>query len=149
MSDTKLASRRTITGVASVTLVAFYHACAQPIYPAREGNCFSAYASNGKEYKIVNFFHENLEEVQKRGVTFPMQVYELGERVAVLHDPRIPDEWYESRYCETCCPVSLLPLPQVLAHDRAIQQGVRMEGAGYVTINNTKRPVLRKAANQL
>jgi hypothetical protein len=45
----------------------------------------------------------------------PVQVHLLSERIGIIHDPRIPDEWYDKRYCEVCCPESLLPFPQQAA----------------------------------
>jgi hypothetical protein len=111
-------------------------------FPRKQGNCFSVLASDGKCYRIVNFLHENLEQLNALGIVFPVQIRALSDGVAVIHDSRIPDEWYSSRFCEMCCPDSLLPLPQLLAHARQEACGYRTVGKGLVWYDTSKRPVL-------
>jgi len=108
--------------VTSVTLVGNIHT----EYPLPSGNCFSVQVGNGKHYRIVNFNHENLEELIRREViSFPIKIMVLSDRVAVIHDSRIDHDWYDTRFCEVCCPNSLLPLPQLLCWDRDERDGTR------------------------
>ena len=93
-------------------------------YPLKRGNCFSVLAEDGNSYRIVNFSAENLEELTRRGVVdFPFNIKLLNERTAVVHDIRIPDGWYDARWCAVCCPKDLLPLPQQLEYFRGIERG--------------------------
>ena len=95
-------------------------------FPFKGGNCFSVTGDDGQYYRIVNFVHENIEELIKLGtISFPIQILALSECIAVINDPRIEDEWYLTRFCEVCCPTSLLPLPQILKHDREEMRGDR------------------------
>lgn len=41
-------------------------------FPVKRGNCFSVKTEEGHEYRIVNFSVENLEELNHRGVKFPI-----------------------------------------------------------------------------
>lgn len=103
-------------------------------YPTRDGNCFSVmvkdHPDNGideadnrldiGETRIVNFGVENLRRLLEVGVLeWPIQIAFLDEskRTGIIHDERIPGEWYDKHYCETCCPDYLLPLPQQAAND--------------------------------
>ena len=80
--------------------------------PAKSGNCFSMAADDGKSYRIVNFYIENLEYCCKHGITLPVKLQVLEEGLATICDARIPDEWYAPDYCKVCCPERLLPAPQ-------------------------------------
>ena len=111
-------------------------------YPTEWGNCFSVIADNGGEYRIVNFCYENLEEVIRRGLGFPFKIKLLSDKHAVLHDERIPDNWYSSSYCESCCPKELLPVNQLDTHERQIARGQRIEREHNVTIDMSKVPIL-------
>ncbi len=93
--------------------------------PVDRGNCFSVSIEN-KEVKVVNFNEENLNRLLKLGLTWPVRCRRLG-RVAVVHDPRIGERWYDLRFCQVCCPRELLPLPQRLAIEREIAIGRRRE----------------------
>ena len=95
-------------------------------YPVRHGNCFSVKADDGGHYRIVNFAHENVEELIRRGVNFPYRILPLSKEVAVIHDNRIPPEWYRDHFCSVCCPEELLPMPQKLTN-------IRLEECGYRT----------------
>jgi hypothetical protein len=110
-------------------------------YPVPHGNCFTV-ETEGKDYKIVNFSLENMEELNRLGVEFPVKIHLLNDSRAIIHDERIPTSWYDDRWCEVCCPESLLPYPQRLTHDREIMQGVRTEHNGGTAIDFTKRPTL-------
>lgn len=105
-------------------------------FPRKFGNCFGVESEDGKDYKILNFKVENLEELIKRGeLSWPIQCEALSERSAVINDGRIPDDWYQDHFCEVCTPHSLLPLPQRLKQLRDIQRGDRVEHPnGLVTI---------------
>lgn len=113
--------------------------------PSESGNCFGVFAQKVtrddiiggvvEEYKIVNFNAENLNALVALGLTWPIQCKLLAGRTAIIHDPRIGERWYSRRYCEVCCPRSLLPLPQIQIHERDIMRGVRVEGEHCVTIN--------------
>jgi hypothetical protein len=108
--------------------------------PHDSGNCFSVTADDGSEYRIVNFVYENLKALQAAGLTWPVDIRVLAGRTAVFHDRRIPHNWYQSRFCEVCCPKALLPLPQLLRHEREVMQGVREEHNGYVTMRFGAEP---------
>jgi hypothetical protein len=101
-------------------------------FPVRHGNCFSMKASNGIEYKIVNFYYENIKEGISRGkLTLPVRLYILGDiehsRTAIIYDPKIPTSWYSARFCETCCPVEYLPFPQRITHALKRESGAVTE----------------------
>ena len=96
-------------------------------YPVKHGNCFSVLADDDNEYKIINFFAENWEEAIKRGVALPIGIRIITNRLAVIHDGRIPDNWYPDKFCEVCCPDHLLPINQKLAHERGLMNGSRHE----------------------
>jgi hypothetical protein len=112
------------TQVTRVTLVGFII----QDYPSPRGNCFSMEAQDGEQYRILNFNHENLEKLLEEGkVDFPLDLHKLGEGVALLADPRIPDEWYARELCTTCTPRHLLSHPQKLRKHLQIQRGERTE----------------------
>ena len=97
-------------------------------FPRKFGNCFGVESEDGKDYKILNFKVENLEELIRCGeLSWPIQCEALSERSAVINDGRIPDDWYQDHFCEVCTPRSLLPLPQRLKQLRDIQRGNRVE----------------------
>ena len=72
----------------------------EPPYPIERGNCFSVQTLDGKFYMIVNFVVENLKEIVKRDVPWPICIRELSEGVAVVEDERIPKEWYRKSWCK-------------------------------------------------
>lgn len=97
--------------------------CGRGPYPMSRGNCFDVIDGDGRGYKILNFGYENLKEALRRGtsddpwapgVAWPIACLALGDHSAVIHDPRIPTDWYMSEWCEVCCPESMLPVPQIL-----------------------------------
>jgi len=97
-------------------------------FPRKGGNCFSIENEDDKEYRILNFKIENLEELIRRGeLSWPIKCESLSEYSAVVNDGRIPDDWYMDHFCEVCTPLDLLPLPQRLKHLRDIQRGDRTE----------------------
>jgi hypothetical protein len=112
------------TGITTVTLVGFYGD-----FPRENGNCFSVSVEDEeKNYRIINFNHENLIKLIKdQVVSFPLKISKVGENVAIIADERIPNEWYSKRFCEQCTPTDLLPLPQRLKHFLDIERGIREE----------------------
>jgi hypothetical protein len=114
-------------------------------YPTERGNCFSVRADDGSGYRIVNFSYENLQELIRCGISLPLEIRILDHTkgVAVIHDSRIPDEWYDKTFCEVCCPEALLPTTQKLRHERQEARGERVVGNSVVTINMDKRPRVR------
>jgi hypothetical protein len=117
------------TEVGSVTLVG-----TSDERPSQWGNCFTVKCDDGKWYRIVNFNHENLEALEKMGLTWPIECEALSDRVAVIMDGRIGERWYQDRYCEVCTPRDLLPITQRQRHARDIARGRREESNGHVMI---------------
>jgi len=108
-------------------------------FPLAGGNCFSVECDDGSGAAIVNFGLENLEELlQHRGLTWPVQIALISERIGVIHDPRIHDSWYRSQFCETCCPRELLPLPQLLQQFRAEARGEQVRSENSVMYDSSK-----------
>jgi hypothetical protein len=106
------------TSITSVTLIG----ASGDKFPLRHGNCFSVKTDDG-ERKIVNFFYENLKHLIDNGLAFPIDIESISKHHAIIHDDRIPEDFYETRYCEVCCPTSLLPIPQQKARERLISSG--------------------------
>ncbi len=109
-------------------------------YPTSHGNCFSVRCDDGTEFKIVNFVLENIQEAERRGLSWPVKIKTLSDSHAVIHDERIPHAWYTDRWCEICCPESLLPIPQRFAHERDEACGARKNFSYGVVIDPSKRP---------
>lgn len=80
-------------------------------FPLSAGNCFSL-KCDGKEYRIVNFYLENLKKLLELGLTFPIRLKKLTACVALIDDERISNKWYRTKCCETCCPDKYLPVTQ-------------------------------------
>lgn len=94
------------------------------------GNCFSVRTVSGQHYNIVNFYLDNdidgklgLETHLANGLTWPVKIAILGPGTAVIQDERISNDHYRTRFCECCCPMDLLPLPQRLQKAREIARG--------------------------
>ena len=105
-------------------------------YPREFGNCFSVWVRDFGEHRylrIVNFILENLEELQRRGLTWPIRIREVDNEHATICDERILDEWYRDDYCEVCTPHPLLPATQRDRHVRAMLRGDREESDGIIT----------------
>lgn len=118
-------------------------------FPIEHGNCFSmdtkprsSWREDGGSYRIVNFCVENLRELIALGIGFPFDIHPISERHAVMHDARIPPEWYDKRFCEICCPSALLPIPQQLSIAREIAAGYRVVNEHYTTWDKDKKPRL-------
>jgi len=113
-------------------------------FPSDRGNCFSILATDDKQYRIVNFHYENIKMVIELGIEIPIKIQILGNGMAIIHDERIPDEWYNNKFCEVCCPERLLPYPQILTHQRQIARGERNVGNEIISIDFSKSPKLPK-----
>lgn len=94
-------------------------------FPRKFGNCFSLKVEQGF-VDIINFKFENLEELIRRGLSWPIKVRKLDVRRALVVDERIPDHWYTNRYCEVCSPERLLNQYQIEARRRAEARGDRI-----------------------
>ena len=125
------------TGITYVTCLGF-------------NNCFGV-AVDGKEYSVVNFYLEALESLLAENIIeWPIEVDVLDDsRCVVVTDSRIHDMYFRTGFCETCTPERLLPLPQRLAHARAIARGDREEKNGSVAIRMpSTAKLLRKDAKE-
>lgn len=123
--------------------------------PHKRGNCFSVRTLNGvnlttseltkQQYRIVNFNLENLEALLSKGLTWPIRIFIKSPTVAIIHDTRIPDNWYQEQYCSTCCPLELLPEPQRLINHLQIERGEQIPHRnGSTSYDYTKRPDINK-----
>jgi hypothetical protein len=111
------------TDITSVTLVGYFGE-----FPRERGNCFSVSVDDESDYRIINFNYENLKKlIEDSVVSFPLKISSLSSGIAIIADERIPDEWYSKRFCETCTPSDLLPVPQKLKHFLDIERGIREE----------------------
>jgi len=110
-------------------------------YPIKKGNCFDVKV--GEEYVgIVNFGAENLRELVKRGLTWPIKIKRLASNVGLIVDERIPDHWYQDRYCEVCTPEAFLNHFQLMRRERAVARGDReILPGGYVRSRIGPNPV--------
>lgn len=110
--------------ITSMTLVGYL---ADKI-PYEMGNCFSLKTEESNYYRILNFNLENLEHLlEKKIISFPITILPLSDSHAVIVDSRIPNEFYSNRFCETCTPRELLPMPQRIKQLLQIQKGIREE----------------------
>lgn len=104
-------------------------------FPLERGNCFSVEADDGHEYRILNFHLENMLELEKQGLTWPVKMKTVNHKLAVIDDERIGRRWYKMEYCEACCPEELLPEPQRQAIEREYRIGIRSKSGNSITIN--------------
>ena len=129
------------TKIGLVTLIGAYPNKETGIYDTG-GNCFSVGTKDG-EVRIVNFYHENLEILLNSNIiAFPIKIHLLCEGIGVIHDERIPDEFYNNRFCSVCCPEEYLPYPQRLEiwRDELSGHRVRYKCGDYVFSNFTTKP---------
>jgi hypothetical protein len=98
-------------------------------FPRKHGNCFGLVTAAGKNYKVLNFNHENFEELLRRKtIEWPVRMRVDSERkLAFLNDPRIPDDWYCASTCNTCSPADLIDTATRLEQLRRIARGEREE----------------------
>lgn len=110
--------------ITSITLVGYINTK----FPRKHGNCFSVRAETG-EYRIINFNHENLEELLRtKVVSFPFTIIPLEHsKTAMIADERIPNEWYNDNFCSSCTPIEHLPPVQRLKQVLDIKRGKRTE----------------------
>jgi hypothetical protein len=112
-------------------------------FPREHGNCFTVETDTGKNYCIVNFYIENLEEAVKRGIFWPIKILALDDGTGIIMDERIPENWYRDDYCECCCPRALLPHNQIMSHLRAEARGEEVHWNGGTSYYSDKRPDIR------
>ncbi len=99
--------------------------------PRQIGNCFSLITDERKWFDIVNFYVENLRKLLDCGLEWPVKIIAISNTHAVICDERIPEDFYRTEYCQTCCPEDLLPYPQRMKNlgqelrgDRAVKDGL-------------------------
>ena len=110
------------TGWGGSTLVAF----SKHKFPieGRGGNCFSLIAADKEYYEILNMGLENLEFLfEKDTVSWPLKLLRLDAKHALVYDPRVPDSFYRTAFCDCCTPERLMPLPQRIAKRMAMARG--------------------------
>lgn len=107
------------TGVAEVKLVGVRITK----YPLVRGNCFRMYTKCGGHYRILNFVYENLEYLLKNGLSYPIKIAVLNDREAVVHDERIPDNFYTKKLCNVCSSEEFKNNTDYLAYQRGIMSG--------------------------
>ena len=114
--------------------------------PHKTGNCFSLLTNNNRSYSIVNFVYENLEHLLQNGLQWPIKICIISKGVAIIHDERIPHEFYKEKYCEVCCPESKLPINQIAEIKRKELTGERVvfedDKFKFVKHDGSKRPTL-------
>jgi hypothetical protein len=141
----KLINAKSVT---AVTLVGFSHDDLEP--PYEYGNCFSVKAEDGREYRILNFSYENLQELQARGVGFPIRIKVIRQvddeksfsrNLAIFYDTRIPNNWY-SEWCSCCCPPEFLPEPQKMKWELQVERGTIVVKDRHCLYDYSKEPKL-------
>ena len=105
--------------------------------PQDSGNCFSVEGDDGKRYGIVNFNLENMEALNALGLKWPVACKVLKGHIAIIHEPRIGERWYEKRYCTVCCPEDLLPITQLQEIERDEMRGRRRRNGDFIHYNLT------------
>ncbi len=111
------------TGVGSTTLVGFIGE-----FPLERGNCFSVRSDDGKYRTVLNFGHENFEELFNRKIlSYPVEILPLTEGHCLIADHRIPKDWYDKKFCTICTPPNLLPPQQKLERLLDLRSGKRKE----------------------
>jgi hypothetical protein len=111
-------------------------------FPISWGNCFSVMCDHQIQYRIVNFNYENLQYLLvHKMIQFPIQILVLAGTVAVFHDFRIEYDWYSDRFCETCCPEDLLPIPQQLKIQRDKDAGIIVDKE--ITMGDGRKMIIR------
>lgn len=124
------------TKVLGHTMVGYYPS-AFPLR-GRGGNCFD-FAIDGEPVRILNFGLENLHELQRRGLTFPIKCVRLSKHHAVVCDGRIGERWYSDEFCPVCTPKQLLPLPQRIQQLCDVQAGIRTENEDFCSVDLQKK----------
>lgn len=143
MTDNRYARKDWIpaeaTSVTRVNLVGIPAACDPKNYPLKSGNCFSVLVGD-VDFHILNFNHENLDALIRTGViSYPIKVLLVGPNYAVIHDIRIPHDWYSS-FCPSCSPLELLPPEHRLMKWRQFEAGeiTISGGGGLLTMESQK-----------
>ncbi len=125
--------------------------------PYEHGNCFDLvtkpfdnkkkkYPKGAKSYRILNFVLENLEYALKNKlIEWPIKIHILDNNSAVIHDERIPHEWYNEDFCSVCTPQNLKLFTTKLKNARDELTGARKvfqkKGSlGMISCNSKFRP---------
>lgn len=109
-------------------------------FPVAHGNCFSMKADDGKFYRIVNFYLENLNEgIERKKIELPIRLYILGDpsdsSIAVIYDTRIPGSWYSDEFCQTCTPKKFLSFTQRMRNELKVElDATKVNSAGNIEI---------------
>lgn len=109
-------------------------------FPLNHGNYFSIYIGK-KQYEVANFWFENLEHLIKTNVvSFPINVKILNNRWVLIHDSRIPHNYY-SESISYRAPLEFWSIPDLLKRQREIEDGTLEIFDGYEkrTIKTDKR----------
>lgn len=108
-------------------------------FPLRHGNCFSMVCDDGSEYRIVNFYVENLKELEKGGVIEDgVMIMPISGRHAIIMDERIPNNWYSGEYCTTCTPFDLLPDTQKMGSILSELKGETTHSGSVISYDNDR-----------
>jgi hypothetical protein len=92
-------------------------------YPRKGGNCFDVETASGS-YRVLNFRAENLEELLNRGtITWPVKIHVVDKSRCMIHDTRIPHDWYCENLCSICTPFAMMPLTYQMQYARKIATG--------------------------
>jgi hypothetical protein len=127
--------------VTSTTLVGHF----EKSFPRRRGNCFSMVASDGREYRILNFYHENLVEAIRRGVHLPVAILPVTETCALVADERLPGSWYADDLCSVCTPPKYMSVPSRIVEACGIWCGAIVKREHSTRYHMDKMPDLRTA----
>jgi hypothetical protein len=112
-------------------------------YPFSHGNCFSMAASDGCEYRILNFHYENLKEAVRRGVELPVKILPVTASCALIADERIPSSWYSDRLCSVCTPEKFTGITGRVSEAIGIWCGYIEKSEHSIRYFNDKCPDLR------
>lgn len=115
-------------------------------FPRKGGNCFDLETKDGS-YRVLNFKAENFEELMKRGtITWPVKIHLVGagklKNKCMIHDTRIPHDWYCENLCSVCTPFAMMPLTYQMQYARKIATGeiklIKMENGDYLETQEIK-----------
>lgn len=115
------------TSIGFVTCVGHMAAHDPKNYPLKRGNCFGMQVKTSehlnKEFRILNFCYENLKALlDTKIVEFPIKVLMVSDNCAVVHDTRIPHDWY-TPFCNSCTPLELMAPERRLLKWRMVESG--------------------------
>jgi hypothetical protein len=100
-------------------------------------NCFSMISDDGYEYRIVNFYIENLDQS-----LLPIKLKKICTNVAIVDDERLTEKC-NNHYCSVCCPEDYLLDHQKKQIEEDLKSGKRTEHItkdGYKIITYKMEP---------